>query len=886
MGSSSLFGRPGSALLVSALLVSASLASTSIWSGCAEPVPPLAPGECRTDVDCPGDLSCLVEADDVIGRCGCSADAQCPGLQTCDDARGTCGCVLDVQCPAGLACVDGVCACEDDGMCHGPPCATGTECPVDHECLDGRCRLLDSTGLSACACVGGACVRPDRLDAPVGPDQAPLCDVEAYSARNACGGKKATRIRECDAQGRCDTGPQAVGETCGVGGWGRWTCTGCDTPLRCCDPDRIRSDDLQAVCDPRAGHVESERLTGEASVVDSSGGEICCPSSHFLDPCGACIGPDDPLFDELTRPSRINIGDTCSIDASASTGVWRCEEEDGRSRARCAHCPNDDAGRPVRLNLCGGCGELVPSGAPGGLSDEITAEHVRNRAPCGGPEARLGFVSDCPGVLDCADAFTLRCEPTGVKRCDDYCGPVVVPIAEGASRPGLPTDAEGNAYCVLGRPDQTRACQTLSEIDGATRRDAYAEVGDVEPVALSFDDLAVDRPCGVCGEGRWQCDEAAREDIFDGLPRLFCSRDGVDGLNHCGGCAPVLRILAGGRLLDDACLDREPNVANCECIKADGSPGVLSCDSEVEALRCTDGGRNACGGTAPRPGGPDGAELHAPCGPANCRWVYACIGEDLACVEPDRRNPPGRQMRANACNGCSPLDDMRLEQYCEVHGGEMRCTEDRESRVCVLEDDDVAPPGSGDADGLCQCAGLDGRGAVVRLQGVCRFLLDPHADVSLVDTCNDDDPFSTACAADQDCPEWQFCVNATCAPCGSPEIPCCPGLRCESGAECDALADEQRPAEPPLCRPCGSEGDPCCIDGDGNRTICCPPDGPCPTGSLACREERCVPREPEEPADGGPEEPLADSGPDEPPADAGLDLAPADDGPEGPQAPE
>ncbi|MCB9530057.1 MAG: hypothetical protein H6701_17005, partial [Myxococcales bacterium] len=132
--------------------------------GCAEEPEALAPGRCRTDVDCPGGERCIPEPGETVGRCGCLEDRHCAGGQICDRDARRCGCTEDGQCPAGLACDGGRCVCQSDGACNGVTCASDDDCPPPATCDPslGVCRAGDPEALPACTCdeASSICVHP------------------------------------------------------------------------------------------------------------------------------------------------------------------------------------------------------------------------------------------------------------------------------------------------------------------------------------------------------------------------------------------------------------------------------------------------------------------------------------------------------------------------------------------------------------------------------------------------------------------------------------------------------------------------------------------------------------------------------------------------------
>lgn len=769
--------------------------------GCQQDPTPLGPGQCRTDVDCPGDARCVLEGD-VIGRCGCFEDHHCPGVQTCgSDQR--CGCTLDMQCPAGLVCADGACICEGDSSCAGQLCASDDDCPGRWRCVEGACRGPEAGFGAACSCVDDICADPEKLSAPAGPRQAPTCDVAARTPTNACGGRAPLRAEVCDPEsGSCNVANRAVGDVCGVGGWGQWSCTGCETPLRCCRSNVTARLGLGPCCDLRGGVFECPSLADPTLPVAAPTGEaLCCPAHHILDPCGACIDPDDPLFDVLRRAQGAAVGDACAVEATP--GIWRCEYDavEDRERARCGACPVGDDGELLERNACGGCGPLVYQGVlEPGYAPDIESEDIGE--PCGGPEARHGFVSDCPGVLDCADAFTVRCLDTDIRRCDGECGAVAIAVGQDTVRDEALPERDGVRYCELDGQDPARACRSPSELAAIDN-----PLGERE-AALDFDDLVAGRSCGECRSGRWGCDDQGPM----GMTRLHCEGVDAESRNICGVCADP-PALATGVLADlDAPECRSLGASgpsSCACTDALGRPGILDCDSSGLELSCTARSSNVCGGTRElAPGVAPGTVCSEP-DPVPCdAWIWECIDPDtIRCVNPAVSRE--RLAERNECLGCSPIPDrarfpdQRCRDRTERQAGAV-CRVDRAGTVCILRDEDFDVV---DGDGRCHCASLDANGHLVLNNGPCYYLLDPATGARA--RCDDDDHRSRDC--------------------GGSNQSCCPGEgpRCDDGFVCKY--DETEFDE--ICTRCGRAGQPCCDDAGS----------PCVTDHVCNRAGRCEP---------------------------------------------
>lgn len=847
-----------------ALLPLFALAALAL-AACAEEPDPLAAGRCRTDVDCPGSERCIPEPGDPIGRCGCLEDRHCPGAQTCDREARRCGCVADTECPAGLVCDDGACVCTGDAMCNGVACATDADCPPPATCdaALGVCRAAGDDVLPACACdPSGICVRPRGAAGPYDPAAAPTCNVGARSVPNACGGRSALLAEDCGgADAVCETVPVEPGATCGAGGWGRWTCAGCDAAPRCCVPDVAVRLGIEDCCDPRGGALGCDALA-PAAVTDLDGRAVCCPEDHVLDPCGACVGPGDPLYRALVAAIDAGavVNDPCRDDtpgAAAPVGVWRCEPGAEGPRAVCVSCP---AGAPP--NACGGCEPLERIAA---VDEAIAIEAADIGEPCGGPDRARGFDSACAGTLTCLDARTVYCDaPAPGGRCPGHCGAVEVARAEDA----------GGGVCLLDGDAPDRACATAGELaDAAARTDAGGGAG-------SLDALRDGAACGPCGDGRWSC--AAGEEA---ALRLVCvGADPHPQLNVCGQCGPPPVLEQGVDAQGDgAGCDPLAPAPGCPC-RIEGNPpipGVLECDAAGRpVLVCVARPSNACGGLAPLD--PPTAIPGARCGPrqgaARCEsWVWRCQGEDrIVCIDPTVSVlEPARQ---NACGGCSPLtSDFPAACPAPAGGGPARapvCLEDRSGEVCIYFDGEIQ--NTSDQDGRCNCVRYENN-PIEPLQtvfGPCFYLVDGDGDGQADERrrCDDDNPDVTDCGEPGEgccpptaarrcrdpalaCVYQERAAAELCVPCGAVDAPCCDAAPlCPDAEPGQQIACDVERTN--TCRPCGSNGEICC-DGDlcdigfacggdgtcapcgGDGARCCP--GQLCNAGLACAAGTCEP---------------------------------------------
>lgn len=855
--------------------------------GCQSEPESLAPGRCRTDVDCPGSERCIPEAGDPIGRCGCLEDLHCPGGMRCDREARRCGCTADSQCPAGLACEGGRCVCDDDGVCNGVACGGDDECPPPSTCDPalGVCRAGDPAQLPACTCdASGICVRPRGDEAPFDPPAAPTCNVDARSVHNACGGRGPLVAEDCGgADAICEAAPVEPGAACGAGGWGRWTCAGCDAPPRCCVPEVSVRLGLEACCDPRGERFECAALGGHEPVVGSDLRAVCCPDDHVLDPCGACVGPGDPLFRSLVAAIDAGavVNDPCRDEtpgAAAPVGVWRCEPVVSGQRAICVSCP---AGTPP--NACGGCEPLGrigavggpggadggPDGGPGGGLDgegeAITSADIG--AACGGPAGERGFATACAGRLTCLDARTVYCEAEAPgNRCPGHCGAVEVARADDA----------GGGTCLLDGDSPEHACRTVGELAAAAARtDAGGGAG-------SLDDLRDGAPCGPCGDGRWACGLSP-----DGATRLECEGADLDArLNICGQCGPEpslergVEVTVGGEPCDPAAPDRP-----ADCIVRPGQtcripgdpplPGALECDASGRALLvCVTRPANACGGTSELL--PAVAEPRVSCGACE-NWEWRCQGtEAIVCVDPTVSEV--EPARGNACGGCSPLTSDFPEALCPPTAAGIQrapvCLEDRTGEVCIYFDGEFA--NIRDADGRCNCVRHE-RDAVeplVTIYEACFYLVDDDGDGDADERrrCDDNNPAVTDCGAltQTCCPRGGLvprCADARhgcaydpdagaeiCVRCGAETQVCCdgdpcPGARVGEPLACSAFTE--------TCQPCGDDGDICCAHGcnpgfgctpdgfcepcGGDDEPCCTTGPACEAADLVCDDRLCAP---------------------------------------------
>jgi hypothetical protein len=840
-----------------------------LLGGCQSEPESLAPGRCRTDVDCPGSERCIPEAGDAIGRCGCLEDLHCPGSMRCDREARRCGCTADAQCPAGLACEDGRCVCDGDAVCNGVACSGDEECPPPSTCDPelGVCRAGDAEQLPACTCdASGICVRPRRSDGPFDPPAAPTCNVDARSVHNACGGRGPLVAEDCGgADALCESVPVEPGAACGAGGWGRWTCSGCDAPPRCCVPEVSVRLGLGTCCDPRGGTLECGALAASEQVLGLDDRAVCCPDDHVLDPCGACVGPGDPLFRSLVAAIDAGavVNDPCRDEApgaAAPVGVWRCEAGVTGQRAICVSCP---AGTPP--NACGGC-ELIEriGGVAGAEGEAITARDIG--APCGGPAGERGFATACAGRLTCLDARTIYCEAEAPgNRCPGHCGAVEVARADDA----------GGGTCLLDGDSPEQACRTVGELAAAAARtDAGGGAG-------SLDDLRDGAPCGPCGDGRWTCGAGGAED--GGALRLDCIGADLEArLNICGQCGPEptlergVEVTVGGVPCDPAAPDAPdgcvvaPSSA-CRIVGDPPIPGALECDAGGRSLLvCVGRPANACGGLGELD--PPTAEPRVRCG-ACADWEWRCQGEDrIVCVDPTVSEV--EPARTNACGGCSPLvSDFPGPTCPPTAAGAVRapvCLEDRSGEVCIYFDGEFA--NVSDADGRCNCVRheRDAIEPVVTIFGECFYLVDGDLDGEVDERrrCDDNDPAVTDCGGlgETCCPRGGVprCANPRhgcaydpdagaeiCVPCGDEDEVCCggetcPGERPGQPLACSAFTD--------TCQRCGGNRQICCGD-DCNPGFGCTPDGFCaPCGGdgepccgtacedgLACDARLCAP---------------------------------------------
>ncbi len=823
--------------------------------GCQAEPEPLGPGQCRTDVDCPGGERCVLAPGETVGRCGCFEDTHCPGTQTCDREARRCGCTRDGQCPAGLVCRDGACLCESDVQCDGLPCERDADCP-DGNCDTARgvCHSADPDDLPACLCAaGGICVHDG--DGPYDPDRAPTCNVDARSTQNACGGRGPLVATDCGADDACAVGPIEAGETCGAGDWGRWTCTGCDTPPRCCRPDAAARLGLRGCCRPEAGEASCDALTADRPAT-ADGRAVCCPPDHVLDPCGACIGPTDDRFAAIAAAVEggATVGDPCRSDrpGAAPAGVWRCEDAGDGVRATCVACAEG-----TEPNACGGCEALDRISA---VDDQTPIGREDIGAVCGGDGDRYGFRTTCPGVLTCIDARQVACTaPVPGRRCPGHCGEVEVARARDA----------GGGVCLLDSLDvDAETCRTMGEVAGAPSGPGVEGDGNL-------DSLRDGAPCGPCGDGRWSCTEG------EGRPRLTC--DGADEappLNICGQCGGPPQLQADVVLLEAGCL-----TPGCPCqLGADQTRrGELECDAGgLSLLVCVTGETNACGG--PDPLVPGTAAPGARCGPASAgsanrcaSWFWECDGVDrIVCV--DRDAPPGTEARLNRCGGCAPLTSSFGGAQCpDLVGVTPVCLADLSGEVCIYRDNQLPPAGQGDNDNRCNCLRRDAAtGGETVVRELCRYLVDSDGDGTLDQErrCDDPDPFADNCGTPgATCcvpsPEVPACADPSticrydvdrgvdlCVACGEEGQPCCGGalcqgverLRCEPEVNvCEQCGDPDEPCcdgddcnpgsvcAADLCVECGALGDPCCADD------VCDAGGVCLAGACAACGESGAP---------------------------------------------
>ncbi len=128
----------------------------------------LADGECRSEADCTGFMSCFRPGDPFCGICmdppTCADSDECSDGQVCDaPSRSACLCggggmICQAHC-SERTCDEGL-TCDADGLCKATACTNDDECPSGFACDAETCARRTCTTDAQCAgayCVRGSC---------------------------------------------------------------------------------------------------------------------------------------------------------------------------------------------------------------------------------------------------------------------------------------------------------------------------------------------------------------------------------------------------------------------------------------------------------------------------------------------------------------------------------------------------------------------------------------------------------------------------------------------------------------------------------------------------------------------------------------------------------
>ena len=776
---------------------------------CLDDGQPVRCVECRSDVDCGGDLECVnfeCKACDPANHDGCGANQLCciaGGEPTCEGTSAVAGqCeACDVGCNALATnrCTSRDCRCGGGGPCAGdtPVCDDDrgqcVECVVDancnghadgNQCVDFECRPCDPADHAGCLANQLCC---------------------------AAGGSFRCEATQGGAAGQCEACRAACGTRSDV-------CT--DRSCACGDGD---------ACDPQGGEpycvggvCEECRANG-----DCAGDELCCAGTCEATGAGAgeqCEACGAACVQESTnrctsRDCRCGGGNPCR----GNTPV--CDDE----RGRCVQCLDNadcDGANTQCVNfVCEECNAVNHAGC-GENSDApfCDAVDLECRACAGDGEC---FVR--PGVRqECVAGRCARCDPADNSGCQ-----AALPVCDAETfscrQCALSDECPGDLQCVGGR------CEGC--------------------------DPGNDAPCGgatpICDPDSLQCRACANDGDCAARPgpEDQCLPDG-----RCSRCDPANHAGCGNNQL--CCnLTCQATSANGQC-EACG----VACDADstdgCAARQCRCGGAAECGGQTAFCDDPNDRCV-------NCRADGDCDAAEPECVQSRCEACDPADDAGCAADGGNPVCDAGTKTCracgadgeCNGNGNGDQCVADGECETCDTVDDAGCAPGgrapicAGNPEGCrgCQnngeCAGNAGNGGICaeagQNDGACGAC-DPADDEgcnnnSATPVCDAGDLTCRRCANDGECvgnPRGDECVatgrcrdcdpaddtgcvsNSTAPICAANNFQC---RACANDGECGGNASGEQcvtgGADVGACRFCDSADDAGC-DAGGNAPVC------------------------------------------------------------------
>ena len=468
--------------------------------GLCVPAPGSAP-VCEPSSDC---VSSVCEP--ATGACVQQAmedGAACAQVAPCKLGPGQClagACVgVDIVCDDGLVCTTDTCD-PQTGLCESTPVADMVTCADGDPCS------------TADACVGGFCV---GTGPPLACDDEDTCTVDVCVPGEGC----SFTPDGCDDADPCTVDVCKADEGCA------------HVPLPCPEPTGPCE---VVVCDPAAGACEVAAapdgapcgdVGGDPCVVSACAGGVCVSSTTSCDdgdPCtedaceadGSCVVTPLPVGSACDDGLDCTLEDVCDVQG-ACAGAPDCDDGDPCTDDACdaegcvsapVDCADDD---PCTLDTCGAGGQCK-SQSISGCTDPVVCDGPAGSACDDGEPATVADMC----LLDICRGFEL-----GGVAGSDIIGHVVyqrVQLTQGvwyAALLGLEGPlGDGGALASLdGSGAPVPAAETVStatypalgdgfaaDSDGGlwilgasgvwaptgTLQDAFALVGDIEPLAL------------------------------------------------------------------------------------------------------------------------------------------------------------------------------------------------------------------------------------------------------------------------------------------------------------------------------------------------------------------------------------------------------------------